>query len=70
MNPHASYRQPRGIAGFERLRAEWLALNPIHSEAELLAACIAFARACGLILREKVLQRQLAELGGCDASES
>lgn len=57
-------RQPvRGISAFERLRAEWVCSNPSHTEAELLAACVVFARACGLILREKVLQQQMREVG-------
>ena len=51
----------RGISAFERLRDEWIALHPIHSEAELLAVCITFAARCGLILHQKVLEQQLGE---------
>ena len=52
----------RGIAGFEKLRAEWISANPEHSEFELLTACVGFARGCGLILREKLLQAMLRDL--------
>lgn len=61
--PRRSPAQLRGITGFERLRAEWINANPEHTEAELLAACITFARACGLILRERLLQEQLRGAG-------
>lgn len=54
----------RGIAGYEKLRSEWINANPEHSELDLLTACAGFARACGLALREKVLADSIRELGG------
>lgn len=45
-----SYRQPRGLNAYEQLRVQWIELNPIHTEAELAAACVLMARNCGLIL--------------------
>jgi hypothetical protein len=44
------YRQPRGLNAYEQLRLQWIELNPIHTEAELAAACVLMARNCGLIL--------------------
>lgn len=62
-------RQPlRGISAYELLRGEFIATNPVHTEAELLAACVVFARASGLILREKILQHHLRE-AGCHDTE-
>ena len=52
-------RQPlRGISAFERLRAEWICANPSHTEAELMGACVVFARACGLILLNQLRRGQ------------
>jgi len=60
-------RQPlRGISAFERLKAEWICANPSHTESELLAACITFAHACGLILMEKVLEAHRHSIAGGD----
>lgn len=65
INQNHSYRQPlRGISAFERLKAEWICANPSHTESELIAACITFARACGLILREKLLEAHRREIEG------
>jgi len=55
----------KGIAAYETLRREWIAANPEHNELELLQVCIQFARVCGLVLRERVLEMQLAKLQGC-----
>ncbi len=63
-NSHFSTKQLRGINGYEKLRAEWIAANPEHGELELLTACIGFARACGLVLREKLIAASIRELGG------
>jgi hypothetical protein len=46
----SGYRQPRGLNAYEQLRLQWIELNPIHTEAELAAACVLMARNCGLIL--------------------
>jgi hypothetical protein len=56
------YRQPKGLPGYEALREQWIKENPEHTERDLLNACAEFARSCGLVIREQVLQRQLAEL--------
>jgi hypothetical protein len=65
INQNLIDRQPlRGINAYERLRGEWIAANPVHTEAELLSACVMFARACGLIIREKLLEQHLAEARG------
>jgi hypothetical protein len=66
LNPNslAGYRQPKGLSGFEALREQWIKENPEHTERELLKACAEFARSCGLVIRDQVLNRQLAELIG------
>lgn len=46
----AGYRCKKGLSTYEELRRQWIELNPIHSEAELAAACVVMARSCGLIL--------------------
>ena len=62
---HLHPRQPiKGIAAYERLRAEWVNANPEHSELELLTACVSFAKVCGLVLREKLLAYQMQEMEG------
>lgn len=62
--PRINHKQLKGIDGFEKLRTEWIAANPEHSELELLTACIGFAKLCGLALREELLKGYIRELGG------
>lgn len=56
----------RGITGYENLRQVWLAKNPHATELQTLEACKQFAAVTGLLLREKLLQSQIAKLKGTE----
>jgi hypothetical protein len=57
--PYQKAQTLKGIHAYERLRREWIAANPDHSEQELLSACITYAKICGLVLRQAIIQQQL-----------
>lgn len=48
--------QLRGISAYEKLRAEYIAANEDLNEADLLDACIQFAKMTGLTLRQQLLE--------------
>lgn len=66
--PHYNKVVHSRITCYENLRNEWIISNPDHSELELLDACVRFAKACRLPMRQAALEQLIASLKTQEAS--